>query len=669
MNFKWLACVFAASASLASAQSSKLGDQPYGTWGVDLAARDLTVRPGDDFDAYAGGTWNKNTPIPADEGYTGPYETLRRLVQARLQEIIVESPKSSPVGALYASFLDEPAIDAKGVASLNADLKRVDAVRDKDQFANWLGQSASGFGIRIIDAGGDTDPDDARVMAIGLGQAGLGMPDRDFYLTEQFAPQRKAYRAYIERALAMSGQPDAAAKADAVMAFETAIARVSYSRADRRDPLKSVNRSTFGAVVRDNPGYPWATFMAASGYKVTPTTRIIVGEKDAIRQIAALYASTPLDTLKAWAAFHIADDASPFLPSRFTDSQFLYIKSITGQDEQRSRQRRAINVVDRMLGEAIGRDYVRLYFDPAKKTAMQQLAVNVKAAMRARIARNDWLDPASRATALTKLDRLTVMVGYPDVWRDYSSLKLSPDDLYGNVTRIRAFNQAWLLALLDKPIDRRMWWMTPQTVNAYNSGQALQIVFPAARLQPPFFDLSADPASNYGAIGSIIGHEISHSFDNGGRHIDAEGRFREWWTAKDDTEFKARIAVLGRQYDAFEPLPGLHINGTLTMGENIADVAGLQAALDAYHASLGGKPAPVIDGLTGDQRFFLAYAQARREKQREDDLRTIVTADEHAPSRFRVIGAVRNVDEWYSAFDVKPTDLYYIAPKDRARIW
>ena len=366
---------------------------------------------------------------------------------------------------------------------------------------------------------------------------------------------------------------------------------------------------------------PWTKYVAASGLPASATQPIVVGQADAIIAIAQLWATTPLDTLKAWATFRTADGAARYLPRAFADDYLAFQSSLRGGRAAPTRERLAINLVDQRLGELIGRDYVARFFDPARKAAMTRLAENVKAAMRRRIEANAWLSPASRATALTKLSRLQIQVGYPDVWRDYGDLRLLPDDLFGNVQKLIAADRAWEVKLYGQPIDRRRWALTPQTVNAYNGGQELKIVFPAARLQPPFFSLANDPAANYGAIGAIIGHEISHSFDDRGRHVDPTGALRDWWTPADATAFEARIGVLGAQYDALEPLPGVHINGRLTMGENIADVAGLLAALDAYHASLDGSPAPVRDGLTGDQRFFLAYAQARREKQTDADLR------------------------------------------------
>ena len=664
----WMAATLLAVATVAAAQQTgSLEDRKYGPWGVDLGARDLSVRPGDDFDYYAGGMWAKTAVIPPDSSFAGPYEDLRRLSEARLNAIIVDSPADAPIGALYRSYMDEHAVELRGSSPLLAALQPIRAAADRN--ALLLVLARPGFAKPPVELDIDTDPADATRMSVGLEQGGLTLPDRDYYLLDRFAPQRAAFRPYVERMLARTGDVHAASHADAVVAFETAIARVSYSRADAQDPTKSINPTTFAALAETAPGISWQRFAAAARLPSSADGRVIVGERDAIRAIATLWAETPLDTLKAWAAFRTANSAARFLPHAFSDDWNQLINTLRGVAVTPSRERLGISLVDRRLGDLIGQDYVRRFFDPARKVAMTELAGNVKAAMRRRLAANAWLSPASRATALAKLDRLTVMVGYPDLWRDYSGLRLRADDLFGNAQRLNEADWAWQLTLLRQPVDRRRWEMTPQTVNAYNSGQTLTIAFPAARLQPPFFGLSSDPAVNYGAIGSIIGHEISHSFDDRGRHIDVNGAFHDWWTAVDVAEFDHRIAVLGAQYNAMEPLPGVHINGVLTMGENIADVAGVAAALDAYHASLGGHLAPVIDGLTGDQRFFLAYAQARREKQTDADLRDQISTDDHAPSRFRVIGAVRNIDAWYDAFGVRPGDRYYLAPEQRARIW
>jgi putative endopeptidase len=502
---------------------------------------------------------------------------------------------------------------------------------------------------------------------LNIVQAGLGMPNRDYYLKDSFKPQRDAYRAYLERTFTAIGNPHPSAAADRVMAFETAIAQKSWASDQRRQIELTNNPMSSAQLAAFAPGFPWASFFA--GAKVPPQKRLNVREKSAIHDLAAIFAATPLSTLKEWEAFHTADDASPFLNKAMVDSQFEYSKTLRGVTQNLPRWKRAVSLVDGSMGELVGQDYVARYFPPASKAKMVELVANVKAAMADRIRGNSWMSGPTKDAAIEKLSRMDVMVGYPDKFRDYSKLAVNADDLYGNVKRAGAFNAAYGMEDLGKPVNRKKWGMNPQTVNAYNGGGENKIVFPAGILQPPFFDPAADDAVNYGAVGAVIGHEISHGFDDQGRKIDASGNVRDWWTDEDSKRFDAEAKVFGDQYAKFEAAPGAFVNPKLTMGENIADFAGIQVALDAYHRSLNGKPAPVIDGLTGDQRFFLAYAQVWREKQRQDALRSQVTTDPHSPGRFRVLGPVRNVDAWYKAFNVQPGNSMYIPPEQRARIW
>jgi putative endopeptidase len=414
------------------------------------------------------------------------------------------------------------------------------------------------------------------------------------------------------------------------------------------------------------PQVDWTSYLAASD--LTVGKDLIVGEKTAIQKIAAIYGETPLDTLKAWEAFHVADQAAPYLSKRFVDSRFALDQALSGVKEQRPRWKRGVDLVNGSLGEAVGREYVARYFPPASKAAVEDMIKNLKSAMAGRIEHATWMSPATKAEALKKLAKMNVQVGYPDKWRDYSSLAIDPTDLYGDVQRSNALEWAYSIEDLNKAVDHKKWSMTPQTVDAYNGGLENRIVFPAAILQPPFFDASADPAVNYGAAGAVIGHEITHGFDDQGRRIDDTGALRDWWTAEDAKRFEAEAAKFGAQYDGYEPVPGFHINGKLTMGENIADMGGLLEALDAYHASLHGKPAPVINGLTGDQRFFLAFAQAWQSKQRDESVKRQLASNPHSPAKFRVIGPTRNIDAWYAAFKI--TDgKYFLKPEDRARIW
>ena len=503
--------------------------------------------------------------------------------------------------------------------------------------------------------------------ALWVGQGGLGLPEREYYLAEGFKPQRDAYVAFVERTLKAVGDPDPAGNAAKIMALETEIAKVSWPAADRRDLTKINNPMTLAELEAYAPGFDWNAFFAGGG--LATDGRIIVQENTAIRDIAALLGKTPLDTLKAWERFHLTFQASPYLSKAFVDSRFDFLKTLSGVSTLRPRWKRGLSLVDGSLGELVGRTYAERYFPAQAKAKMEDLVRNLKLAMADRITGNDWMAPATKTAALEKLSRMDVMVGYPDKWRDYSKLRLDAGDLYGNVKRSHAFEWAYALEDLNKPVDRQKWGMTPQTVNAYNGGLENKIVFPAGMLQAPYFSVSADDAVNYGAIGAVIGHEITHGFDDQGRKIDASGALKDWWTAEDGKRYEAKAEAFGKQYATYEAAPGLYVNPALTMGENLADLAGLQIALDAYRKSLGGKSAPAIDGLSGEQRFFLAYAQAWRAKQREDSIRQQVTSDPHSPDKWRVIGPTRNLDAWYEAFAVTPDSKYYVKPEERVRIW
>jgi putative endopeptidase len=651
----------AAAATVAPAKAH------LGAWGVDLSARDTSVKPGDDFQKYASGTWLAKTDIPADKPSVGSFYEVFDLTQDQMKDLVTSAPASSKYGALYKSFMDEARVDQLGITPLKPDLAKVPAIKTKAEFARHMGTTDGSFGSSIFAYDVEPDTADAKMNSLYLYQAGLGMPNRDYYLKDEFKPQRTAYRAYLERTFKTIGQPNPAAAADRVMAFETAIAKVSWASADRRDIDKTNNPMSSAELAKYAPGLDWAAFFA--GAKIPPQKRIIVNENTGIRAIAAVYAKTPLSTLKEWEAFHTADQASPYLSKAMVDSRFEYTKTISGVTEQRPRWKRAVSLVDGSLGELVGQDYVAKYFPPSSKAKMVDLVANLKTAMAARIEGNSWMSEPTKKAALVKLAKMDVMVGYPDKFRDYSALQIKPDDLYGNVQRAQRFNADYDMEDLGKPVNHKKWGMNPQTVNAYNGGGENKIVFPAGILQPPFFDPNADDAVNYGAIGAVIGHEISHGFDDQGRKFDENGNVRDWWTEEDGKRFDAEAKIFGDQYAKFEAAPGAFVNPKLTMGENIADFAGIQVALDAYHRSLNGKPAPVIDGLTGEQRFFLAYAQVWREKQREDALRSQVTSDPHSPGRFRVWGPLRNVDAWYQAFGITPGSAMYIPPEKRARIW
>jgi putative endopeptidase len=524
------------------------------------------------------------------------------------------------------------------------------------------------FQSAIFDLSIDADAKDPNRYSVYIDVGGLGLPDRDYYLKPEFAAKKTAYQTYVAQLLKEIGWRDPDASAAAIVDFETKLAGASWTRAEERDPDKTYNPMTVAALTAYAPGFDFKTFLASAGLGSRDT--VVLEANTAFPKVAAIYAATPMATLKAWQAFHVVDSASPYLSDRFVEDRFAFrSKILAGQPELQPRWKRGVAFVNRTLGEAVGRLYVAKYFTPDAKAKMDALVGNVKAALQARIQQVDWMSPETKTKALEKLSKLTVKMGYPVKWRDYSALVIRPDDLYGDAVRGAAFEWERQLKRLDGPVDKLEWDMTPQTVNAYYNTSNNEIVFPAAILQPPFFDADADPAINYGGIGAVIGHEMTHGFDDQGRKYDGDGRLADWWTADDAGKFQARADRLGAQFSAFEPVPGAHIQGDMTMGENIADLGGILLALDAYHASLGGQPAPVIDGLTGDQRFFLGFAQIWREKIREDFQRQLLTSDPHSPSHFRVVGTVRNVDAWYQAFDIKPTDPMYVAPDQRVRIW
>ena len=516
----------------------------------------------------------------------------------------------------------------------------------------------------------DIEPDakDPTKYSISIGQAGLGMPDRDYYLTAQFAAKKAKYADYVTKMLTLAGWQDPAGSAKKVIDFEQKIAEVSWARADERDPDKVYNPMTFAELTAQAPGFDWSAFFKAADLG-TPDN-LVIGPKSAVIKIAALAGATPIDTLQAWSAFHLASNAAPDLSKDFVTAAFEFNNhELQGQPEQRPRWKRAVSAVEMALGDAVGHVYVDKFYPVDARVKMEALTHDLRDAFHVRLEHNDWMSPETRQKALEKLEKFDFQIGYPKKWRDYSSLEIRSDDLYGDVERGTAFEWAFWVGHLGKPVDKDQWDMTPQTVNAYNQPTFNEVVFPAAILQPPFFNKDADAAINYGAIGGVIGHEMTHGFDDEGRKFDAMGRLHDWWTPEDAKRFDERAKRYGAQFAAMDILPGAHINPDLTMGENIADLGGLTLALDAYHASLHGKPAPVLDGLTGDQRVFLGWAQVWRAKVRPDAARQRLVTDPHSPPVARVNGPMHNVEGWYSAFDVKPGEKLYLAPQDRVKIW
>jgi putative endopeptidase len=660
----------------------------YPPAGIDMSATDPAVRPGDSFFDYCNGAWLARTAIPADLPSMTAGQMMRDATEAQVR-VLLETAAMQPghasdslegkVGAFYRAFMDEDRIEALGARPLAPELAAIRASRTRTDIATLMGHSAFGLDGGFFHAGIDVDLKDTDHYAVYVGQAGVTLPDRDYYLKPEFAAARQALRAYAARLLTLSGWPDADAHAAAIVALETRIAAASWTKVEQRDTTRIYNPATAAELATLAPGFPWSAYLQGAG--LGGKARVIVLEKSALPKIARVFAATPLPTLRAWLAFTAADAAAPYLSRDFVAAHFaLRDQALQGIKQAPPRWKLGVRAVAGgdcgaapescfgTLDWAVGELYTARYFPPATKASIQALVAELMRAYRARIERLDWMSEATRAEALRKLDSYVIKVGYPDTSRDYSHVVIRDDDLLGDVRRAAAADWAFYVARSDGPVDKSDWGMTPQTVDAYN-GSLRDIVFPAAILQAPNFDPNADAAVNFGGIATIIGHELTHGFDDQGRTLDASGALRDWWTEADAAAFKARAAVLGAQFASYEPVPGLHINPELTMGENIADLGGVTIALDAYHASLHGAAAPVIDGLSGDQRFFRAYAQVWRGKAREDAIRELTISNPHSWRRFRVDGIVRNVDAWYAAFDVQPTDRLYLAPAARARIW
>jgi putative endopeptidase len=663
--------------ALAQDKAGALDAPKFGTWGVDLSARDMSVKPGDDFYNYAQGAALAKLQIPADRSSYGAFDALRELSDARTHAVLEKAAADTAAtgdeaktGSFYRAFMDEGRIEQLDAAPLQPDLAKIKAATTREALAQVMGSATTTFNSSFFQPFENEDAKDTSRYAIYLTQGGIGMPDRDYYLEASFADKKAAYQAYVAQMLGLIGWADPEANAQAIVDMETKIAKAQWTLGEQRDDVKAYNAMTRAELTAVAPGFPWDPFF--EGAEMGQVQRVVVRENTAFPKIAAIFAETPVPVLQAWEAFNLADNAAPFLSKRFVDANFAFRgKALSGQKEQRVRWKRAVTATSGALGEAIGRIYVAQYFPPESKAKMLQLVGEERAALKHRIENLTWMSPATKTEALAKLAKFRVKIAYPDKWRDYSALKVTDDDLYGDVERAGAFEWRREMARLNGPVDKDEWGMTPQTVNAYYSPTGNEIVFPAAILQPPFFDPKADPAVNYGAIGAVIGHETTHGFDDQGRQSDGNGVLRDWWTAEDTTKFNAQAKIYGAEFAAinFADAPGMHIKPENTMGENIADLGGLLMALDAYHASLHGKPAPVIDGLTGDQRLFLGFAQVWRTKFQPDALKRQLASNPHSPGEARASTAIRNIDAWYKAFNVKPGDKLYIPPEQRARIW
>ncbi|MBY0565562.1 MAG: M13 family metallopeptidase [Hyphomonadaceae bacterium] len=648
-----------------------------GSFGIDLAARDLTVDPGDDFFLYANGTWVQNNQIPADRTRWGTFDMLREKSDNDVRAIIEEvaagggAPGSiqQKVADYYNAFLNQDAIDARGMSPVQPELDRIAALRTHEDVLRLIAEPGISVNSPIAMFVGLDERNPDRYV-VNVTHAGLGLPEREFYRRTdgQFPQIREQYTAHIERMLGLAGQTGAATKARQVMALETAIAERHWPRADRRDRDRTYNLKNRAELRALAPRFPWDAGFEAAG--LGDVQEVVVAELSAMRPLAELFMATPVNTWKSYLAFHLLTNNASVLPRAVDDATFDFFgKTLNGQPQQRERWKRGVQAVNGALGEAIGQIYVQRHFPPEAKAQMLELVENVRRAYGERIDRLAWMSAETKVVAREKLATFRPKIGYPDRWRDYSALEVQIGDAYGNAKRQSMFDWNHDLARLGRPTDKDEWFMTPQTVNAYYNPVFNEIVFPAAILQPPFFDPNADPAVNYGGIGGVIGHEMGHGFDDQGAKSDARGVLRDWWNAEDVRRFEEVTGRLAAQYEQFEPLPGLNLNGRLTLGENIGDNGGLQVAYHAYRLSLGGEESPVLDGTTGDQRFFLSWAQVWRTLMRDEAMRIQVINGPHSPGKYRANGTVRNMDAWYAAFDVQPGDDLYLAPEDRVTVW
>jgi putative endopeptidase len=654
---------------------------PALTSGLNLAGMDKTVRPQDDIFEYANGQWLKTVSIAEDRSSVSiatelsdrSLDQLRALIEAVAKdEAAPANSEARKIGDLYASFMDEAAVEAAGLGALKGELLRIDALKSPSElpalFAhlNRIGVSTP-YGVGTLPDVRDT----ARVAA-RVDQDGLGMPDRDYYLKDddpRLVQIRGSYRQAIEKLLTLAGQPDAAGQAQAVLGLETRIAKAQWTRTELRDPVKTYNKFALTALDTVTPGYQWRDYLADTG--VTGKTEFLqVGEPSYFTAFAGMIKDEPVSTWQSYLRWHLIMAFAPYLPKSFVDADFdFFSTALRGTPTERPRWKRGVALVNDSIGEGLGKLYVAKYFPPATKARMEQLVDNLLVAYRQDVTTLDWMGPATKQQALEKLAKLHRKIGYPNHWRDYSGLVIRRDDLLGNVMRSNQWDFAYQMGKLAKPVDHEEWLMTPQTINAYYRPDLNEIVFPAAYLQPPNFDPKADDAANYGAIGAVIGHEMSHGFDDQGSQYDASGTLRDWWTKQDHERFAARTAELVAQYDAFEVIPGYHINGKLTLGENIADNSGLAIAYKAYRLSLKGRRAPIIDGYTGDQRFFLSFVQAWAGKIREKQQIVYLKSDPHSPYAARGSLPLRNLDPFYRAFDLKPGDKMYLPADKRVHLW
>lgn len=662
------------------------------TSGIDPGAADPAVRIQDDAFRAVNGKWLATTVIPADRRSTGPFERLDEDTQPQLRALIenavenavekaakdvagsapANAAEAKKIGDLYASFMDEARIESLGARPIAGQLARIDAVKTRAELGALIGV-LDRIGVDTpFSANVHQDAKDSTRYVVDFGQGGIGLPDRDYFLAtkdQRFAAIRVKYQAFLAKMLSLAGEKDAAAKAKAVFALETAIARAQWDRVANRDPVKTYNVVAIDDLKTFAPHIDWTRYLDAA--EITGKTgSVVVSQPSFIKGLDHAIATTPLSTWKAYFKTQLLMAYAPYLNREFVDTRFAFIGTVlSGTPENLVRWKRGVRLVEGSIGESLGRLYVAKYFPPESKARMDSLVRSLLAVYKESIAGLDWMSPATKLEAQAKLATFMPKIGYPVKWRDYSALEFQRDDLVGNVVRAKSFEYRRNIAKLGTPIDRDEWGITPQTINAYYNPELNEIVFPAAILQPPFFDPKADDAANYGAIGAIIGHEISHGFDDQGSQYDGKGNLRNWWTDEDRRRFGEKTTALIAQYGAYAPVRGYHVNGALTLGENIADNSGLAIATKAYHLSLRGKPAPVIDGLTGDQRLYMGFAHAWQEKNRDEAVIAQVKSDPHAPGEFRANGTLTNQNGFYDAFGVKLGDRMYLPPEKRVTIW
>jgi endothelin-converting enzyme/putative endopeptidase len=673
MRFRYL--LLAGALIAATPAIAQTAGPRYGTWGVATEDMDLSVKPGDDFFAFAEGTWLKTHPIPADKSGAGYNYELPDEIEQQVKTMVervaanADSPIGQKIGDAYAAWMDEAGIQARGLEPLKPYLARIDSVQDKKQLVELMAQPGYAAPISL---GITTDQDDPTRYTVYSGQARLGLPTRDYYLLkgEKYDAIRKAYRNYIIDLGKLAGLSDPEGRADRIIALETRLSQDQWTPERRRDPVATHNPMSIAQLQKLAPQFSWAEMLHSVGLE--NAKKVDVAETTAVAAAGKRIADVPLSTWKEYLTFRFVSDHASYLPKAFDDARFgFYSHTLNDVPEQRARWKRGIQLLDSSLGEAVGQLYVAEHWPAATAKQAQELVDDVRAAYGDKIAQADWMDEPTRKAALEKLASFDPRIGHPVKWIDYSNLQMSRTNPLANAIASEDFEWKLELSRFPHPVDRALWYMNAQEVNAYYDPTMNQITVPAAILQPPFFDANADPAVNYAETGATtIGHELGHGFDDQGRQYDAKGRLRDWWTKATADKYKVKADKLAAQFDTYEPIPGVHVKGKLTLGENLADLAGLETAYAAYrrYVSRHGEP-PVIDGYTGDQRFFIAYAQAWQGKRREGALRQQLLSNPHSPEEYRVNGIVRNFDPWYKAFNVQPGDKLYLPPEERVHVW